>query len=57
MKKEERITCDRCGKWHQRLFKSRDNMKQSEEWICLSCLAELLHGRLDDIEVKTERRE
>jgi len=46
MKKEE--TCNRCGTWHQRLFKCWDNMGQSEEWICLSCLAELLHGRLDE---------
>ncbi len=37
--------CNRCGEWHQRLFKIHDNTKDGEVFECLDCLAELLIGR------------
>ncbi len=38
--------CSRCNKWHQRLLHCWDNMEQKETLICLSCIAEIITGRV-----------
>jgi len=45
MERGKRV-CDRCKRWHQRLFRCWDNMEEKTTLICLDCLAELIGLRL-----------
>lgn len=45
--------CNRCNKWHQRLVYIWDNMADKGTLICLSCIAEIIEGRLNHLVLKT----